>query len=491
MQGLRFKKYFGWLMAVFIMATSQNSVAITWNDGSGGATRDYYSAAAKLPWDKKLGDWRDANDEVWGEAPYATVKLMPNSPKSFSFNVKSLVSAWQKGKYKNKGFYLRGTAGGVADLYSKEFPQKNSRPQLYIETEGKKILLEPISDTFLDTSTVKSLGGRQTLKVSRGQPVLIIFDISRLMKNEVVKKAELRFTIKKVYGSYIKVGIFRLDQAPYASKTTSIMKGVAEKYPLDKNISSDQNVYFATGFEDYWWKNDWKNGGRMGQTISSDNENKFKPFFGKALSATIPKGKTLGLNQRLRFKDLGVPEPEQAFFRYYIRLADNWDQTVTGGKLPGFAGTYNRAGWGSRKPDGSNGWSARGRFLKTIRFNNKRINPIGSYVYHVDQSGNYGSAWTWSKGEAALLKNNRWYCIEQFVKLNDPSKRNGELKTWVDGRLVFEKNGLRFRLTKGLKIEEIWFNIYHGGTAPSPKDQTVFMDNLVVSKKYIGPVKNP
>ena len=378
----------------------------------------------------------------------------------------------------------------MVDLYSKEYANGEDQPQLYIETNGQSYLFDPVSDTFLDSSTTKSLGSYQELKVSTGQPTLISFDISQLQKSDVIKKAELRFIVKKVYGGKVTIGVFRLDPAPIASKKTVVLKGIAEKYPMDKEISTDADVYFSTGFEDFWWESDWVDGGRMGKAISSDEDNKFEPLYGKALSATLPKGQTSGLNQRLKFKSLGVKEPERAYFRYYIRLADNWDQTVTGGKLPGFAGTYNRAGWGSRKPDGSNGWSTRGGFLKTIRSNNKRMNPIGSYVYHLDQGGNYGSIWTWSNGGGALLENNRWYCIEQFVKLNDPDKKNGELKAWVDGRLVFEQKGLRFRLTKDLKIEEVWFDIYHGGTAPSPRDQTVYMDNLVVSKKYIGPIND-
>lgn len=29
--------------------------------------------------------------------------------------------------------------------------------------------------------------------------------------------------------------------------------------------------------------------------------------------------------------------------RYYLRFGDNWKPVVDGGKLPGFAGTYNKA----------------------------------------------------------------------------------------------------------------------------------------------------
>ena len=40
-----------------------------------------------------------------------------------------------------------------------------------------------------------------------------------------------------------------------------------------------------------------------------------------------------------------------------------------------------------------------------------------------------------------------------------------------------------------LKIEQIWMNVYHGGKKPSPYDQHLFIDNVVIARKYIGPMK--
>ena len=40
-----------------------------------------------------------------------------------------------------------------------------------------------------------------------------------------------------------------------------------------------------------------------------------------------------------------------------------------------------------------------------------------------------------------------------------------------------------------LKIEKIWLNLYHGGTWPSPSDDHLYLDNIVVSRKYIGPMR--
>ena len=179
------------------------------------------------------------------------------------------------------------------------------------------------------------------------------------------------------------------------------------------------------------------------------------------------------------------------FFRYYLRLGDDWNQTVSGGKLPGFSGTYGKAGWGGRKSDGANGWSARGWFTLTIPDDNPLagLQPIGTYCYHTDQKGTYGDTSVWQIGYRGFLAKNRWYCIEQHVKLNKPGDKNGAIRAWVDGRLAFEKTDLRFRQVDRLKIEQVWMNVYHGGTKPSPYDQHVFIDNVVIARKYIGPMK--
>jgi len=55
--------------------------------------------------------------------------------------------------------------------------------------------------------------------------------------------------------------------------------------------------------------------------------------------------------------------------------------------------------------------------------------------------------------------------------------------------LAFEKTDIRFRDVDRLKIEQGWMNVYHGSTTPSPHDQHLFLDNVVIARKYSGPMK--
>jgi hypothetical protein len=219
--------------------------------------------------------------------------------------------------------------------------------------------------------------------------------------------------------------------------------------------------------------------------VSRDASNKLEPLSGNALKVTVESGKKTGLNLLYRFREKNGAEPDEMYFRYYLRFGNDWNPSA-GGKLPGFAGTYGKAGWGGRKPDGTDGWSARGRYMTPI-VDVGEAYPIGSYVYHAAMSKKYGDGWGWNLGPMGLLEKNRWYSVEQHVKLNDPGASNGVLRAWVDGVLVFERSDIRFRETHDLGIETLWMNVYHGGTARAPSDLSLYIDNVVIATDYIGP----
>ena len=62
------------------------------------------------------------------------------------------------------------------------------------------------------------------------------------------------------------------------------------------------------------------------------------------------------------------------------------------------------------------------------------------------------------------------------------------MRVWIDGRLAWEKTDWRWRHTADLKIEEIWMNVYHGGTAPVDQNVHLYIDNVVIADEYIGPL---
>ncbi len=260
--------------------------------------------------------------------------------------------------------------------------------------------------------------------------------------------------------------------------------GIAGRYPHDRQIESDPNVIVAADFESDAWRREFSGGNRPTVSVAAeDRERTFRLLLGKALRVKVPQGEHYGASIEYDFKRRLGYEPEEIYFRYYLRFGSDWDP-ARGGKLPGIGGTYGRGGWGGRPSDGRNGWSARGQFDgqkggKT---------PIGFYCYHADMKGRYGSSWIWEKGGLGYLENNRWYCIEQYARLNTPGQNDGTLRGWIDGKLAFEPTDVRMRDIPDLKIQSIWLNVYHGGTWSASSDDHLFIDNVVVAKQYIGPM---
>ncbi|MHC4166228.1 MAG: glucuronyl esterase domain-containing protein [Planctomycetota bacterium] len=246
------------------------------------------------------------------------------------------------------------------------------------------------------------------------------------------------------------------------------------------------NAVFSCDFEsDNWFeKFGMRESPPRTDAVASDPARKFQPLSGKAIRIKVDRGGHYGASIMYRFKNQIGAEPEEIYFRYYLRFADDWNPQ-RGGKLPGISGTYNRGGWGGRPSNGRNGWSARGLF----RGQSNGKTPVGYYCYHADMRGRYGSGWTWEQEKRGYLGNNRWYCIEQYARMNTPGKNDGILRAWVDGKPAFEKTDIRMRDVDTLKIEAVWLNVYLGGTWTSKSDHHLYIDDVVIARNYIGPAK--
>ncbi len=249
---------------------------------------------------------------------------------------------------------------------------------------------------------------------------------------------------------------------------------------------ADSATLFTCDFEAATWYEDWdmRRPPDRTETVAADPDLKFEPLRGKALRVRVEKGDHYGTSLLFRFRQRLGEEPDEIFFRYYLRFADDWNPR-RGGKLPGIAGTYGRAGWGGRPVNGRDGWSARGLFLGQ----RDGRTPVGFYCYHADMKGRYGSNWVWDKDRLGYLENNRWYCVEQYARMNTPGRNDGVLRGWIDGRLAFEKTDLRMRDVDALKIETIWINVYHGGTWAAETEDHIYIDEVVIARRYIGPLE--
>lgn len=144
---------------------------------------------------------------------------------------------------------------------------------------------------------------------------------------------------------------------------------------------------------------------------------------------------------------------------------------VKGGKLPGIGGgTSNTNG---QKPTGNDGWSVRMMWQKDGR--------LVQYIYHPDQPRRFGDFIPFDMQPLTLGK---WHTLQTRVTLNQAGKKNGLIKTWLDGKVVLELRNMRFRKGNDLKIDRLLFALFYGGNGPQwapPYNSYSYIDDFRMS----------
>ncbi len=234
---------------------------------------------------------------------------------------------------------------------------------------------------------------------------------------------------------------------------------------IDENFES---ASWEEGAE--WWN--WLAGDYISRT-------QIPGIDGEGTRITMKKGKQEAVMLNYQFSRNGYAQPEEAWFRYWMKFEDLPEDT---GKLPGFMGLYSDSGRGQVKPSESKpGWSARVLFGPGDAGQNVRL---GYYVYWLGQSQSYGDGMWWSQ-QIAL---GDWVCVEGQVSMNTPGVSDGELGAWLNGEQVFQRSDLRYRTASqsSVRIRDFMFEVYYGGSTPPASDTSVSFDGLVVADERVG-----
>lgn len=232
------------------------------------------------------------------------------------------------------------------------------------------------------------------------------------------------------------------------------------------------------------WTADWYDavlGGRNRITQISDGVS------GKGINVSVPAGSHFGTAAHYRFGDQGLSDPDELYYRYFIRLPTSF-KNYGKGKIPGPAGLYTSSGRNGTRPTDSNpGWSARMQFSPSTTPARSNTTALGFYVYHRDQAGSTGDSFVWD-ASAGLLTHGTWHCVEGHVSMNSPGVKDGVLEGWVDDELAFYKDDFRFlgSADAALGVKSFWFDTYYGGTATAPGALNFQFDELVLSPERIG-----
>jgi hypothetical protein len=198
----------------------------------------------------------------------------------------------------------------------------------------------------------------------------------------------------------------------------------------------------------------------------------------------------------------------------WTTMAGKWgiapDHSSATGGVSGSSGGGN--GWQMRNSwydcDASTGGPSDGGWTTGFHLHDFQYqNPTG-HNYGREQAPTF-ERWGQRGGTGGVLYANQWYCVETELKLNSVANTtpgftpDGELRAWIDGRLVFERTGMVFRTLpmvpvpynpnqiracRELGVRGLWLNWFHGGKTLSSMDRTSFYTGLVWSQQYIGPM---
>lgn len=489
----KFLKTILFLSIVWFSQSYADWEVIPFYDWTSWVSCDYYNAWYQIKWTNK---WWDYIDSLWKQnwsSPFSTSTI--NNWATFWFI--DVTKATQKAVLKNDAsfwFVLKQETLAWKNWPIESYSRLNSTlfPFIvYTYSDWTKETVKMNSSVFFNCSS--SL----PFVVWDGMNIwgwLTVMDSALpSYKTKTLKSAILKVNIKKTWAGWMKVWVYLLDRKTTPKATTPVTYWVAKSYSWDYLLDSNPNVYTAMDFspgDKEWMKfakdviSEWQ----MVKVVNSDTPSKFVPLSGNALKITIKKWNVWALSKEIKFKDINKwVEPEEWYFRYNLRFWDNWWSQISGGKLPWFAGTYWVAGWGWRQSTWYDWWSMRGSFYGWAEKTNPLYgkNFIWNYAYYAEQADYYGDLWNWW---APLLDNNKWYNIEQYVKLNTPWQHDWILRTWIDWKLVYERKNILIRYTDKLKIESVWMDIYHGWIEPPDHDMDMYIDNLVIAKSYIWPV---
>ncbi len=255
--------------------------------------------------------------------------------------------------------------------------------------------------------------------------------------------------------------------------------GAAPTVYLDEPFSDDPST-----LADTWFDADIGNRNRI-TTIGDGSD-------GSGIKVSIPAGSHFGSAMHWQFEDQGIPDPDELYFRYYLRIPDGYEHKDRG-KLPGPAGLYSGSARNNIKPTNSSpGWSARMFFSPTYDSRDADHTQLGFYVYHRDQASDNGDLILWDT-QTGTLREDAWYCVEGHVDMNSPGQANGLLEGWVDEQLAFYQDDFKFRgsADTGIDVKSFWFDVYYGGTETAPHSYSFDFDSLVLSSERIGCGDNP
>jgi len=286
---------------------------------------------------------------------------------------------------------------------------------------------------------------------------------------------------------------------PTASRQEASDSGLAAKYPGDAGIANDADVLFADNFESGDMKKWDQQRGRV--TLTKDKPNSA----GWCVQMSMERGKNHGGDAIKWF----MPGADAVYARFYVKFSPDYQYNhhfvwLGANQRTNKWSAFGKAGLkpnGTYYSTGMEPWFAWGK--------NPPPGEVNLYTYYLDMEPDRKMDKYWGngffppgpvKGKAAgaarvIPPLNQWQCWEFMIQANTaPDKADGKQAMWVDGKLVGEFTGIRWRNDLDLKVNCFWLEHYGYDEGDPTKQywkdsQSVWFDDVVVARRYIGPMK--
>ena len=281
------------------------------------------------------------------------------------------------------------------------------------------------------------------------------------------------------------------ERFPNAAASSSLAQGqgLAARFKADARIATHPAVIFADDFES----------GELGARWDEQTD----PKKG-VLSLVPPKGELCGTWCLRSEAHLGKDEgggltkwfqpASQVFIRFYVKFDPNCDYVhhfVTlrankglrgGDKWSGFGGAGLCPAGDERFSTALEPWGNWARWTPPGKWN------FYSYWHEMKASPD-GKYWgnSFAPADQNLIPKDRWICAEFMLKENTPGQPDGEQAFWIDGKLLGAWRGINWRKPESLHANALTLESYVTDRWTKNPTNTVYFDNLVIAKEYIGP----
>jgi len=288
-----------------------------------------------------------------------------------------------------------------------------------------------------------------------------------------------------------------------------VQEPLAEKYPEDAGIEEDSDVLYSEKFDD-----------GMANILSRYTD--IVNSEGMSLDSVDVPGKSAvaikmtnigGKNEGGHlFRQFNPGFDGTVYVRYYVKYPSSSKGYIHHESV--WIGGYHPS---NRYPVPRAGTCGLGDQRIAIAYEPVNAPNMDTYLYWGDMKAGargkcYGNDLINGSPKARKLEWDKWICVELMIKLNNPvSSYNGALKVWHDGIEVghwgpgfpngrwdadswinmpegrpFE--GFRWRTDEKLKLNYLWIEFYDD-TTPEGQSHHIKFSNLVIARKYIGPMK--